>query len=227
MSQTLPNILFYSNRYNDYSSREIIEELDKNKLLKTQFLLIDVDKDKVPEKIRKLEIVPLLIVNGINEPIYGTSIITWLKNGQFQNLSNGYKYADISSDSKSTFAYIDDEFKQSEYNQHFNKSYNLGFKPKNDVIKDYALCNEKIHIDLYEDTGKKLDSKTTKSKIASTESERKKDLNLPFKVPEKFNYTSTGNKPVEQPKLVYNPNLVLPFPTKRPPYMTDNRQKYI
>ncbi len=75
----IPNILFYSRRPLDKMSYNILEELDKNKLLKAQFIFIDVDVDVVPEKVKKYNTIPLLIVNGINTPITEESILTTLE----------------------------------------------------------------------------------------------------------------------------------------------------
>ena len=240
---TLPNICFYSRRPDDKYSREILEELEKNKLLKSQCLLIDVDKEKIPDKIKKLQIIPVLITNGINHPITGTAIITWLKNGSFQSNANGYQYGAI-DEKQSDFSVLGDEFSKSDYNQYHNKEYNLGFLPKKDVLKEYSSRTENSHIDLYDSSKeKKIDNKTMVNKLKTMNEDRGK-INLPFSVPEKFKYennsnnsnnpnnpnnSNNSNNPNNQ--LTYNPNVYisspkLPFPINKPPYI-NNRNPYI
>jgi hypothetical protein len=234
---TLPNILFYSRRPEDNNSREILNELDKNKILRSQFLFIDVDREKVPEKIKSVGIIPLLITNGINKPIVGDAIITLLKNGRFQNKSNGYLYGDLDSE-KMDYSLLGDDFKPSDYNQFHNKDYNLGFKPKDDVLKEYTLNNENKHIELYDSSkDTKLDSKNMKNKLNNILSERSKvSVELPFSIPEKFihsqpnNTSNTSNTSSSNNPLKYNPNVYsngirpsLPFPINKPPYINGSR----
>ena len=76
------NILFYSSE--DALSKNILLELNKDKLLKEQFVSICINSpgivlpNMILEKIDKHEI-PVIITRGFNIPITGDAAFNWIK----------------------------------------------------------------------------------------------------------------------------------------------------
>jgi hypothetical protein len=184
------NLFFYTRRPNDQLSYEFLKELDNSPLLKSQIKLIDIDTlEKIPDKILKINKIPILITGGINEPITGDSIISWLKNGKFQGKSNGFEFGNFENDLE--YSSINNELKQSKYNQSFNKDYNLGFVPKDKLIKDYSEINQIERINEIYDISNQ--SKIKENDIKRIKNERDEELknkssflnstSLPFKIP--------------------------------------------
>ena len=132
------NLLFYSIHPNDEYSRELLIELDKNPSLKKQFILVCVNDPKIiiPDKIRQLNRIPVLIASGINRPIFGTDAVSWLKNDSFKNKALGFDYGSLEDDKSSSYARLGDELKTSDYNQFFNTDYNHGFFEKDTSLKE-------------------------------------------------------------------------------------------
>ena len=130
------NLFFYSLQPNDESSREFLKELEKNQVLKRQFILVCVNDPniRIPEKILKIGQVPILVVPGLNRPILGNDAVSWLRNNSFQEKGNGFDYGSLDSNTPANFAFIGDESKSSDYNQYFNNEYNHGFIEKDSVL---------------------------------------------------------------------------------------------
>jgi hypothetical protein len=147
------NLLFYSIHPNDEYSREFMQELEKNQNLKKQFILVCVNDPniRIPDKIKQLNKVPVLIVAGFNRPIFGGDAVSWLKNNSFQEKANGMDYGSLNSDD-SKYAFLGDEFKPSDYNQYFNGDYNQGFTEKEGVLnKQFTNVTKDAHITTYSD----------------------------------------------------------------------------
>lgn len=127
------NILFFSLHEKDVTSKQILDELNKNKLLDNQFIKVCVYPNyqniNIPKKILELNKVPVLIAPGFQEPILGDNALSWIKNNTFNtDKAMGLESADLgASNFSSIYASLEEEFKSTDYNQHFNSDYNLGF----------------------------------------------------------------------------------------------------
>lgn len=148
------NLLFYSVHPNDQFSREFLQELEKNPILKRQFVLICVNdpKIRIPDKIKQLNKVPVLIAAGLNRPIFGNDAVSWLKNNSFQEKGNGFEYGSFDP-SQGNFSFLGEEHKTSDYNQFFNNEYNQGFVEKDSVINNqFTNLKNDTHITTYDDS---------------------------------------------------------------------------
>lgn len=148
------NLIFYSVHPNDEHSRDFMKELDKNPNLKRQFVLVCVSdpKIRIPEKIRQLNKIPVLIVAGFNRPIFGVEAVSWLKNNSFQEKANGFEYGSFDADA-SKYTFLGEESRPSDYNQFFNHDYNHGFVEREGVLnQQFTPIKNDTHITTYDDS---------------------------------------------------------------------------
>lgn len=179
------SLLFYSIHPNDEHSRDFLKELEKNPSLKKQFILVCVNDPniRIPEKIRQLNKVPVLVVSGFNTPIYGPDAVSWLKNNTFQEKANGLDYGSLNQDD-SKYSYISDEMKTSDYNQFFNSDYNHGFTDKDSVLNhQFSNLKTDSHITTYDDSSemKKDISSQIEQRLSEIRNQRDKDVPRPMK----------------------------------------------
>jgi len=128
------NILFYSSHPNDILSQNIIQELNKDELLKQQFVTICVNSPgiKLPKMIIEKNEIPVIITRGFNLPIAGEAALKWIQqhnSGKAVGLDYGdpSKAAQVSEDHGILAA----ESGRTSYHQSFNDDWNLG--TENDV----------------------------------------------------------------------------------------------
>ncbi len=148
------NLLFYSVHPNDEYSKDFIKELDKYPPLKRQFILICVNDPniRIPDKIKQLNKVPVLVAAGFSRPILGTDAVSWLKNGGLQEKANGFDYGSLGDD-VSQFAYLSDDLKPSDYNQFYNSDYNHGFTDRDSILnQQFSKLNDNAHITTFDDS---------------------------------------------------------------------------
>lgn len=148
------NLLFYSIHPKDDYSREFLTELEKNQILKRQFILVCVNDPniRIPDKIKQLNKVPVLIAAGLNRPIFGSDAVSWLKNNNFQEKANGFDYGSL-NDVTSKYAFLGDELKTSDYNQFFNSEYNNGFVERESVLnQQFTNLKNDTHITTFDDS---------------------------------------------------------------------------
>jgi hypothetical protein len=179
------NLLFYSVHQNDQISREFLSELEKNPMLKKQFILVCVSDPKIhiPDKIKQLNKVPVLVTSGLNRPIFGSDAISWLKNNSFQEKANGFEYGSLDNDT-SKYAFLGDESKVSDYNQFFNNDYNHGFVEKDSTLnKQFANLKTDAHISTYDDSNemKKDISAQMDQRLSQLRQQRDADVPKPIK----------------------------------------------
>jgi|UniRef100_A0A6C0BJY6 hypothetical protein len=179
------NLLFYSIHPNDEHSREFLKELEKYPSLKKQFILVCVNDPniRIPEKIKQIGKVPVIIVSGFNRPIFGQDAISWLKNGSFQELANGFEYGSLSGNDLKC-AFLGDECKTSDYNQFFNNDYNRGFVNREGTInQQFASLAGDSHVTTYaENTEMKKDlSGQLEQRLSMLKQMRDTDVPKPVK----------------------------------------------
>ena len=177
------NLLFYSVHPNDVHSRELMQELDKYPQLKRQFILICVNEPniRIPDSIKQLNKVPVLVVPGINRPILGTDAISWLKNGGMQGKANGYDYGALGDPTDRTqLAYLTDDLKPSDYNQFYNSDYNHGFTDRDNILnQQFSKLNDNAHITTFDDANelKKDISDQLENRLSNLKQQR--DVEVP------------------------------------------------
>jgi hypothetical protein len=180
------NLLFYSVHPNDEFSKEFMAELEKNANLKKQFILVCVNDPniRIPDKIKQLGKVPVLIVAGFNKPIFGKDAVSWSKNNTFQEKANGsFEYGALGDDN-SKFAFLGDEFKTSDYNQYFNNDYNNGFVKKDATLnKTFTNVTADAHITTFDDQNemKKDVSGQLEQRLAQLRQQRDTDVPKPVR----------------------------------------------
>ena len=179
------NLLFYSIHQNDKHSHDFITELEKNQPLKRQFILVCVSDPniRIPDKIRQLNTVPVLIVSGFNKPIFGADAVSWLKNNNFQEKGNGFDYGSL-DEKNGSFAYLGEEFKPNEYNQFFNSEYNHGFIEKeNPLNKQFTNLKTDAHITTFDDSNemKKDIQGQLEQRLSQLRQQRDADVPKPIK----------------------------------------------
>ena len=168
------HILFFGY---DNISVSILKELDKYPSLKRQFILVDTNNKQIviPEKVRSLNIIPVLYLPGVEKPVTGVEAISWLQNSGLQDKANGMDYGSFNDNSD--FSLLIDENKRIDaYHQHFNDKYNRGYDivdPK--INSQYSKLNDIQKIDTYEEDKKAKVSELSK-KVEQYGIERKHDL---------------------------------------------------
>jgi hypothetical protein len=148
------NLLFYSIHPNDDHSKEFMKELDRYPQLKKQFILICVNDPniRIPDQIKQLNKVPVLVAAGFSRPILGNDAVSWLKNGGLQEKANGFDFGALGND-KSQLAFLTDDLKPSDYNQFYNSDYNHGFTDKDSVLnQQFSKLNDNAHITTFDDS---------------------------------------------------------------------------
>ena len=178
------NILFFSLHEKDTTSKQILEELDKNKLLDNQFIKVCVYPNfrniNIPKKILELNKVPVLIAPGFSEPIMGDNALSWIKNNTFNtDTAMGLESAELgTSNFSSIYASLEEEFKSTDYNQHFNSDYNLGFgQSKSNNPNEFMNVKENSQIVTYDEgDGKKNSSDQIKKRMNQLIFNRDRDI---------------------------------------------------
>jgi hypothetical protein len=201
------NLLFYSVHPSDKYSQEFLTELNKVPLLKNQFILVCVNDPniKIPEKIRKMNIVPVLVVPGLNNPILGPDAISWLKNCNFQEKANGLDYGTL-DDPTFNCAYLDDEMKTSNHNQYFNSEYNHGFTDRDSILNQrFSNIKSDTHIETYENTGEMKKNMTDQlnNRLEQLKAQRENDVPKPVK-----KIGGLENMTMNQNSHMFNPSQV-------------------
>ena len=179
------NLLFYSIHPNDEYSRDFLKELDKYSQLKKQFILICVNDPniKIPDKIKQLNKVPVLVAAGFGRPILGNDAVSWLKNGGLQDKANGFDYGTLDDD-LSKYACLTDDLKPSDYNQFYNSDYNHGFTDKDSIInQQFSKLNDNAHITTFDDANelKKDISGQLEQRLSQLRQQRDADVPRPMK----------------------------------------------
>ena len=179
------NLLFYSIHPNDEYSRDFLKELDKYAQLKKQFILICVNDPniKIPDKIKQLNKVPVLVAAGFGRPILGNDAVSWLKNGGLQDKANGFDYGTLDDD-VSKYACLTDDLKPSDYNQFYNSDYNHGFTDKDSIInQQFSKLNDNAHITTFDDANelKKDISGQLEQRLSQLRQQRDADVPRPMK----------------------------------------------
>ena len=174
------NLLFYSIHPNDEYSKEFMKELDKYPQLKKQFILICVNDPniRIPEKIKQLNKVPVLVAAGFSKPILGNDAVSWLKNGGLQEKANGFDYGSLNDDI-SKFAFLSDDLKPSDYNQFYNSDYNHGFTDRDSILNhQFSKLNETSHITTFDDSNelKKDISSQLEQRLSQLRQQRDTDI---------------------------------------------------
>jgi len=180
------SILFYSLHPNDVISKKILEKLNQNDLLNKQFIKVCVYPNyqniRIPKKILELNKVPVLVTSGFKEPILGENALSWLDNNAIEGNAPGGLESGSLDDSafSSKFSKLDEEFKETEYNQFFNSEYNLGFGQggQNELTNPFSEIKEQHRITTYDnsfETKKGISDKMSK-KMNQMRYLRDKDL---------------------------------------------------
>ena len=161
------NVIFYSLHPNDADSKIFMELLAKNPGLDKQFIKICVYPNikgiPIPEIIRKINTVPVLIAAGFDKPIVGKNAVSWIQNNQFNSdNANGFDYADIGNGKfSSTCASLQDNDTNnlSSLDQFYhNDNYNTGFAKadnRSQTGNNFANVDSNNRIDTFADSGKK------------------------------------------------------------------------
>ena len=179
------NLLFYSILPNDEHSKGFLQELEKNPHLKKQFILVCVNDPniKIPDKIRQLNKIPVLIAAGFSQPIFGQDAVSWLKNNSFQDKGNGFEFGSLDKDD-SKYAWLSDETRPSDYNQFFNNEYNNGFAEKDGTLsRQFANLKTDAHITTFDDASemKKDISGQLEKRLNDLRQQRDTDVPRPVK----------------------------------------------
>lgn len=211
------NLLFYSIHPNDEYSRDFMKTLDGFPQLKKQFILICVNDPniRIPDKIKELNKVPVLVAAGFNRPILGPEAVSWLKNGGFQEKANGFNYGSL-NDHDANYAYLTDEMKTSDYNQFYNNDYNRGFTDKDSVLNhQFSKLNDNAHITTYDDANEMKKDISSQLENRLSQLRQQRDTDVPRQMKRiggmedqnaNSNTVINGQRPGNGQGLVYNPN---------------------
>lgn len=212
------NLLFYSIHPSDQYSKEFLNELDKYPNLKKQFILICVNDPniKIPDKVKQLNKVPVLVAAGFSRPILGNDAVSWLKNGGLQDKANGFDYGALNDDN-SSYAYLTDDLKPSDYNQFYNSDYNHGFTEKDSILNhQFSKLNDNAHITTFDDTQelKKDISGQLEQRLSILRQQRDADVpraikrigGLDDQVGSGQTFQNSNSRQDNGSGLVYNPN---------------------
>jgi len=137
------NILFYSVDAYDKMSKEILEDLEKNKILKNQFIYVCINDKRIhiPEKIKNINKIPILVISGINTPIVEKDAVSWIKNSFAQE-----NVSDIQGcfANKCNFSLLKDDNNNS-------SEYNKGYSYDDVVNSGFTDIDKPISITTYKD----------------------------------------------------------------------------
>ncbi len=204
------NLLFYSLHPNDEDSRKFMIELNKNPLLKKQFILICVSDPniKIPDQIVKMNTCPVLIVANMKRPILGADALSWLTNGGFQDKANGMDFGSLNGHDSGQFAYVGDDLNPSDYNQFHNDEYNRGFHDKDSILNNqFSKLTESSHVVTYDDSNelKKDISDKMNQRLSQLRSQRDTDVPRAVKRIGGLEDLQQGSNPNRQPQSQGNP----------------------
>jgi len=182
------NIIFYSLHPRDDDSKKFMELLAKNEGLDKQFIKICVYPNfrnvQIPDLIKQINKVPVLIASGFDKPIIGKDALSWIQNNPFNNDKvDGLDYADISNSTfSSQFASLQDDSSAGNSLQQFyqNDNYNAGFGEgvdRSQTGNAFASVDNNNHIQTFSDSGsKKGMSDMMKKKMSQLQWQRNKDV---------------------------------------------------
>lgn len=232
------NLFFYSVHPNDQYSYEFRQELEKIPQIKNQFVMICVNDPslRIPNNIRNLGKIPVLIASGFDRPIMGQDAVSWLKN---RGKSNGFEYGSLKEDND-TYAYISDDSQKSDYNQFYNSEYNLGFGDKDAVINSqFTKLGVNSHITTFDNSNqlhksnimsqieKRLSNLKVQRRKENPDSLKRKQEEQRQRDMRNQDFTN-GQRPGNGSGLAYNPNpygqhqlpFQMPSMPRMNPYMT-------
>ena len=179
-------IIFYSLHPNDQISKKFIELLSKNPLIERQFIKVCVYPNyqniKIPERIVRLNKIPVLVASGFPEPILGQNALSWLENHALvNNKSNGLDYGSVENTSFSgKFSSLTGEFEQTDYNQFFNNDYNLGFgKDERNVNEPFSNVSDANRILTYDDADESKKGMSDKMNAKLSQMKFQRDNEVP------------------------------------------------
>ena len=211
------NVIFYSLHPQDQDSKTFMELLSKNPGLDKQFIKVcvypNIKNIPIPEIIRKINTVPVLIASGFEKPIIGKDAVSWIQNNPFNSdNANGLDYADIGNGKfSSTCASLqDDGAGNSTLSQFYQiDNYNSGFAPADNRTQtgnNFAGLDNNNRIDTYSDTGaKKAQPDLMKQKMEQLQQMRNMDFNSDNNQQSNTGFSGFGNQGQQQ-GLLYNPN---------------------
>lgn len=155
------NILFYSSHPNDELSKEILNELNKNHLLKEQYVTICVNSPgiKLPRMITENNEVPVIVTRGFDKPISGEAALSLIREAN-SGKAGGLDYGDpekagmVSED----HGVLANESGRTSYHQPFNEDWNQGAendtRTLNSAFAEYDQGFEQNTVDTYEEKGR-------------------------------------------------------------------------
>lgn len=131
------NILFYSSHPNDQLSREILQELNRNNLLREQYLTVCVNSPgiRLPKMITEKNEVPVIVTRGFDKPISGESALSLIREAN-SGKSGGLDYGDPSKAGQVSedHGVLANEAGRTSYHQAFNEDWNHGSENDNRTL---------------------------------------------------------------------------------------------
>ena len=187
------NILFYSIHPKDEYSRLFMIELEKYPHLSKQFILICVNDPqiKLPQKIKDIDVLPVLVSPSFKDFIKGYDVVTWLKNGGLQDKANGMDFGSFNDVEMSQYALLANESQNTEYHQYHNVEYNRGLDLKDaNVNSHFSKLSVDSHVVTYDDSGEvRNDSERINKRLEDLRKQRK------FEVPSQLKRIGGINEP--------------------------------
>lgn len=155
------NILFYSSNPADKLSQQILQELNKNDLLKEQYLTICVNSPniKLPRMIVEKNEVPVIVTRGFDQPISGEAALSLIKEAN-SGKAGGLEYGDPNQASKVSedHGILAAESGRTSYQQAFNEDWNSGAELDSRTVNSaFSPIDDGFQqnvIDTYEEKGK-------------------------------------------------------------------------
>ena len=227
MSARDKHILFYSVDQNDVNSREFMNELNKYPALRKNFILICVSDPqiKIPDKIRAIGRTPVLIMNGIPNPLVADQALSYVKNTAFNGTVHGLNYGALNNTGAPSFSVLSDDSKTTAYNQSHNKDYNRGFAAADQSVNSQFSSSRAppSHVTTYDEyESKESRQKSMDDKFSQMMSQRKQDTPQPHAridgTPPEWASTSTSTSnrkvPAETSRQPQRQTFSLPFAGK-------------
>lgn len=155
------NILFYSSHPNDQLSREILQELNRNSLLKEQYLTVCVNSPgiQLPKIITDKNEVPVIVTRGFDKPISGEAALSLIREAN-SGKSGGLDYGDPNKANQVSedHGILANEHDRTSYHQAFNEGWNQGAENDDRVLNSAFSPIEEGYqqnmVDTYEEKGK-------------------------------------------------------------------------
>lgn len=155
------NVLFYSNHPQDQLSREIIQELNRNSLLKEQYVTICVNQPgiKLPRVVMEHGEIPCLVTRGFKKLISGNDALSLVKEAN-SGKATGLDYGDVDKAAQVSedHGILANESGRTSYHQAFNEDWNHGAENDERTVNSaYSTIEEGYsqgNVDTYEEQGK-------------------------------------------------------------------------